>query len=168
MMVGTFVPALIVEAALYALLAWVLTRPEVERFLDVSAEPATGERAGSSHGATAAADRSDAADPTRTPFPHLQAPAPRRPPPVPPTARLHDTDVALLDGAPQVELELARELLDEAGVPSCLVPSNHATAGLGGTGVWDRPYGALYVPEEAWERAVEALDEAWGPEWRAR
>ena len=71
-------------------------------------------------------------------------------------------DFALLLASPDpVEADLARDLLESAGIPSMLHGQDRdfAELGAGHAGI-SRP--DLLVPKSAFERAREVLIEAWG------
>jgi putative signal transducing protein len=74
-------------------------------------------------------------------------------------------DFALLLAAPDpVEADLARNLLDSAGIPSLLQGQDRDIAELGASSHSTISRPDLYVPKSAVERARAVLREAWGEE----
>ena len=75
-----------------------------------------------------------------------------------------DNDLAmLLREASGVRLELARNLLEEAGIPSLVHGPDFDLAELGPAAHHGIRRQDLYVPRHAFARALEALERAWGP-----
>ena len=74
-------------------------------------------------------------------------------------------DFALLLAAPDpVEADLARNLLDAAGIPSLLQGQDRDLAELGSSSHSAIARPDLFVPKAALERARSILRQAWGEE----
>jgi hypothetical protein len=58
-------------------------------------------------------------------------------------------------------------VLEGAGVPCVIESADASAAALDIIGIRPLPFGDLYVPKDAPEKAIELLDEAWGTEWSA-
>ncbi len=75
----------------------------------------------------------------------------------------NDRDFALLlDGAPQVDADLAEQILAKSGIP-CLLETVGIDAQLPPEVLGQRTAGMLvYVPKPELERARNAIEAAWG------
>jgi len=74
-----------------------------------------------------------------------------------------DEEVALLrEALDQVECDLARNLLGEAGIPCLVEGPDFDIAELGRSAHANVRGQSLYVPRSALERARRVLEQAWG------
>lgn len=74
----------------------------------------------------------------------------------------------LIEAADPIEIDLARSLLEAAGIPSLAHGPDFDVAELGSVVHQSLRHPDLYVPKQALEPARRVLDEAWGPEGRHR
>jgi hypothetical protein len=74
-----------------------------------------------------------------------------------------DGFVRLLEAPDAVEAELARGLLESAGIPALLHGQDRDLAELGAAIHMRISRPDVYVPAAELERARRVLDEAWGP-----
>jgi hypothetical protein len=77
--------------------------------------------------------------------------------------RPQDDFARLLEAADLVAIELARNLLDEAGIPSLVHGPDFDMAELGVAAHHAVRRRDLYVPRRALARAQAVLERAWGP-----
>jgi hypothetical protein len=77
--------------------------------------------------------------------------------------RPSDDYAVLLKGADTVEIDLARGLLREAGIPHLVHGSDFDVAELGVAAHHMVRGSNLYVPHELRDRARDVLKAAWGP-----
>lgn len=81
---------------------------------------------------------------------------------------LNDDYAILLAGAARLDVDMARSLLDGAGIP-CLADAPDAMSAQDSLkGPFGNPFADLYVPKPALESAMEVLAQAWGSEWQLR
>lgn len=76
---------------------------------------------------------------------------------------LREDYALILEGSARVELDLARTLLEEAGIPCLLDAHGFELDAQDAIGVASVPYGNLYVPRAARAAAHALLEAAWGP-----
>jgi hypothetical protein len=74
----------------------------------------------------------------------------------------------LLDTVPRVTAELARNLLEEAGIPVVLTGPDFDVAELGAFAHDTLRGVSVLVARESFDAACELLDAAWGEEWRKK
>lgn len=76
--------------------------------------------------------------------------------------RWREDYAAVLEGAEYVKTLLAKNLLEEAGIPSLLYGADYGHAELGAVERSAFQRASLLVPRDALERAREILGDAWG------